>query len=161
LVGVGDRLKGQQIAATIKDGKGRMPGYPSLSDDRVLALVQYLVSGESPELRGGEPHPDAMKYRFTGYNKFLDRKDIRCCASLGDAECDQPQHRRICWKIPLGEYPELAAKGLNHTGTENYGGPIVTAGGLLFIGATNFDRKFALLIRPREPCCGRQRFHFR
>jgi quinoprotein glucose dehydrogenase len=46
------------------------------------------------------------------------------------------------WKIPLGEYPELAAQGIKNTGTENYGGPIVTKGGLLFIGATNFDKKF-------------------
>jgi quinoprotein glucose dehydrogenase len=46
------------------------------------------------------------------------------------------------WKIPLGEYPELAAKGLTGTGSENYGGPIVTAGGIVFIGATNFDKKF-------------------
>ena len=48
----------------------------------------------------------------------------------------------IVWRVPLGEYPELAAKGLTNTGTENYGGPIVTAGGLVFIAATNFDRKF-------------------
>jgi len=46
------------------------------------------------------------------------------------------------WKINLGEFPELAAMGIKNTGTENYGGPIVTAGGLLFIGATNFDNKF-------------------
>ena len=46
------------------------------------------------------------------------------------------------WKIPFGEYPELAAKGMKDTGTENYGGPVVTAGGLVFIGATLFDRKF-------------------
>ena len=46
------------------------------------------------------------------------------------------------WKIPLGEYPDLAAKGLKNTGTENYGGPLVTAGGLVFIAATNFDKKF-------------------
>jgi quinoprotein glucose dehydrogenase len=45
------------------------------------------------------------------------------------------------WKIPLGEYPELAAQGVPTTGSENYGGPVVTAGGLVFIGATNFDRK--------------------
>ena len=38
--------------------------------------------------------------------------------------------------------PELAAKGLANTGGDNYGGPVVTASGLLFIGATNFDRKF-------------------
>jgi len=41
-----------------------------------------------------------------------------------------------------GEYPELAAKGMENTGSENYGGPIVTAGGLLLIGATNYDKKF-------------------
>ena len=46
------------------------------------------------------------------------------------------------WKIPFGEFPELAAKGLKNTGSDNYGGPVVTAGGLLFIGATNFDKKF-------------------
>src|SRR5207248_2676560 len=46
------------------------------------------------------------------------------------------------WKISFGEYPELAAAGIRNTGTENYGGPIVTAGGLLFIGATNYDKKF-------------------
>ena len=49
---------------------------------------------------------------------------------------------RIAWQIPFGEYPELAAAGMTNTGTENYGGPVVTAGGLLFIGATNHDKKF-------------------
>jgi quinoprotein glucose dehydrogenase len=48
---------------------------------------------------------------------------------------------RYLWKIPFGEYPELVAKGLKATGSENYGGPIVTAGGILVIGATNFDHK--------------------
>jgi quinoprotein glucose dehydrogenase len=49
---------------------------------------------------------------------------------------------KYLWQIPLGEYPELAAKGLKDTGSENYGGPIVTAGGIVFIGATIFDSKF-------------------
>ena len=40
---------------------------------------------------------------------------------------------------------ELAAKGLTGTGSENYGGPVVTAGGLLFIGATNYDKVFRAL----------------
>ena len=43
---------------------------------------------------------------------------------------------RIKWKVALGEYPELTARGIPPTGTENYGGPLVTAGGLIFIGAT-------------------------
>lgn len=60
---------------------------------------------------------------------------------MGNAECDRPEHREVSWKIPLGDYPELAAKGMVDTGTENYGGPLVTAGGLVIIAATNFDRK--------------------
>ena len=45
------------------------------------------------------------------------------------------------WQVPLGEYPELVAKGIKDTGSENYGGPVVTAGGLVFIGATSADQK--------------------
>ena len=41
------------------------------------------------------------------------------------------------WKIPFGEYPESVAKGIKNTGSENYGGPLVTSGGFLVIGATN------------------------
>lgn len=48
----------------------------------------------------------------------------------------------IRWSIPFGEYPKLAAQGLTNTGTDNYGGPVVTANGLLFIGATTYDNKF-------------------
>ncbi|MDQ3684243.1 MAG: pyrroloquinoline quinone-dependent dehydrogenase, partial [Acidobacteriota bacterium] len=49
---------------------------------------------------------------------------------------------RIVWQIPFGEYPELAAKGMKDTGSENYGGSIITRNGLFFIGATNYDKKF-------------------
>lgn len=48
---------------------------------------------------------------------------------------------KYLWKVPLGEYPELAKQGLSNTGTENYGGPLITASGLLIIGATNYDHK--------------------
>jgi quinoprotein glucose dehydrogenase len=46
------------------------------------------------------------------------------------------------WKEAYGQYPELVAKGLPDTGSENYGGPVVTAGGVLFIGASVRDKKF-------------------
>jgi quinoprotein glucose dehydrogenase len=45
------------------------------------------------------------------------------------------------WKITYGETPELAAQGLPQTGAESYGGPVVTASGLLFIAGTK-DGKF-------------------
>ncbi len=84
-----------------------------------------------------------MKFLFTGYHKFLDQDGYPAVAlPWGTLNAINLNTGEYVWKIPLGEYPELAAKGLRNTGTENYGGPIVTAGGLLFIGATDFDKKF-------------------
>ena len=143
LVGIADRIPRKQIATTIKDGKGRMPGFPNLTDDQVYALLEYLTSGESKEVGSSGTPLVAMKYRFTGYKKFLDAEGYPAVAPLwGTLNAIDLNTGEYIWKIPLGEYPELTAKGMTNTGTENYGGPIVTAGGLLFIGATNFDKKF-------------------
>jgi quinoprotein glucose dehydrogenase len=143
LVAVGERLTPAQIAITIKNGKGRMPGFPNLTEDQTFALVGFLMSGESKELASSAPPPVSMKYRFTGYHKFLDPEGYPAVAPpWGTLNAINLNTGEYVWKIPLGEYPELAAKGQRNTGTENYGGPIVTAGGLVFIGATNFDKKF-------------------
>ena len=143
LLGVADRLSGKQITATIKNGKGRMPGFPNLTEDQMFALVEYVASGGDKELQSSGPAPASMKYRFTGYKKFLDPDGYPAVAPpWGTLNAIDLNSGEFVWKIPLGVYPELAAQGLTNTGTENYGGPIVTAGGLLFIGATNFDRKF-------------------
>ncbi|HEX2712605.1 MAG TPA: PQQ-binding-like beta-propeller repeat protein, partial [Candidatus Acidoferrales bacterium] len=142
LVGVRKRLTAAQIAAVIKNGKGRMPGFPNLNQDQVSALIDYLTTGESKELKSSAPLV-AMKYRFTGYHKFLDPDGYPAVAPpWGTLNAIDLNTGEYLWKIPFGEYPELASKGQTDTGTENYGGPIVTAGGLLFIGATNFDKKF-------------------
>src|SRR5207244_2784997 len=83
------------------------------------------------------------KYRLTGYRRFLDPDGYPAIAPpWGTLNAINLNTGEYVWKINLGEYPELAAKGMKNTGSENYGGPVVTAGGLLFIGATNFDRKF-------------------
>ena len=143
LIGIGDRTPWKEIATTIKNGKGRMPGFPNLTDDQVYGLLEYLTSGESKEVGGSSAPLVAMKYRFTGYKKFLDLEGYPAVAPpWGTLNAIDLSTGDYVWKIPLGEYPELAAKGMTNTGTENYGGPIVTAGGLLFIGATNFDKKF-------------------
>jgi quinoprotein glucose dehydrogenase len=84
-----------------------------------------------------------MDYRFTGYRRFLDPDGYPAIAPpWGTLNAIDLNTGEYAWKINLGEYPELAAKGMANTGSENYGGPIVTAGGLLFIGATNYDKKF-------------------
>ena len=83
-----------------------------------------------------------MKYRFTGYHRFYDPEFPAVAPPWGTLNAIDLNSGEYLWKTPLGEYPKLASAGMKDTGTENYGGPIVTAGGLVFIGATNFDRKF-------------------
>jgi quinoprotein glucose dehydrogenase len=143
LVAVADRMSPADIGATIKGGKGRMPGFASLGSERVTALVNFLVTGESKELVVPEPRPVSMKYHLTGYRRFLDPDGYPAIAPpWGTLNAINLNTGEYVWKINLGEYPALAASGMNNTGSENYGGPIVTAGGLLFIGATNYDKKF-------------------
>lgn len=143
LVGIASRMTFEQVASTIKSGKGRMPGFPNLTDDQRYALADFLLGIKGKELASSSPAPPPMKYRFTGYLKFLDPEGYPAVAPpWGTLNAINLNTGEYLWKIPLGVYPELAAQGLTDTGTENYGGPIVTAGGLLFIGATNFDKKF-------------------
>jgi quinoprotein glucose dehydrogenase len=143
LKGVADRLNRKEITDAIRQGKGRMPGFPNLEEDQLSAVMEYITTGESKELPPSEPAPPQMKYRFTGYHKFLDPEGYPAIVPpWGTLNAINLNKGEYTWKIPLGEYPELTATGMKNTGTENYGGPIVTAGGLLFIGATNYDKKF-------------------
>ena len=143
LVGIGDRRSPADITATIRGGKGRMPAFPNFYEDQLNGLVDFLLTGENKEMVPGPAPLVAMKYRITGYRRFLDPDGYPAIAppwgTLNAIDLNTGDYK---WKINLGEYPELAAKGMKNTGSENYGGPIVTAGGLLFIGATNYDRKF-------------------
>jgi len=143
LIGIAGRLAPEQIAATIKSGKGRMPAFPNLSGEQLTALVDFLASGENKELGSVGPELLGMKYRFLGYRRFLDPAGYPAIAPpWGTLNAINLSTGEYAWRINLGEFPELAAQGLKNTGTENYGGPIVTAGGLVFIGAASFDRKF-------------------
>ena len=148
LVDVGKRLSGDQIAATIRSGKGRMPGFSNLGDEQLAALVGYVMGGgrsgsATEEVTSEGPAPPAIPFHFTGYLRFYDPGGYPAVAPpWGTLNAINLNTGEYVWKTPFGEYPELAAKGMKNTGTENYGGPLVTAGGLLFIGATNYDKKF-------------------
>src|SRR3984957_16339628 len=154
LVGIMNRKSAAEITATIRNGKGRMPGFSNLSDDQISGLLSYITNPDakqngarangSKELATPpEAQAAAMKYHFTGYRRFLDPDGYPAVAPpWGTLSAINLSTGEYVWRIPLGEYPELAAQGQKNTGTETYGGPLVTAGGLLFIGATNFDKKF-------------------
>ena len=142
LLEVGQRHSRQELATIIRQGGGRMPGFSYLQRASIDALVQYLTTGEVVPTPA-PPEATLERYRFTGYKKFLDPEGYPAVAPpWGTLNAIDLNTGQYAWTIPFGEYPELAAKGIKDTGTENYGGPAVTAGGLVFIGATNFDRKF-------------------
>ena len=137
------RLDAAKISAIIRQGAGRMPAFAALKAEEVSGIAQYLLSGESKELTSSNATTNSQPYRFTGYHKFLDPEGYPAVAPpWGTLNAINLNTGAYAWKVPLGEYPALAAEGVKNTGTENYGGPLVTAGGLVFIAATNFDRKF-------------------
>jgi len=148
LLGVEKRMSDEEIANTIQQGSGRMPGFPNLSGEHLQSLLRYLKEGKTSGPDKGAIYSSAsdgapMKYRITGSNDFIDPDGYPAITPpWGTLSAIDMNTGKYLWKIPLGEYPALAAAGMKNTGSENYGGPILTAGGVLFIGATAYDKKF-------------------
>jgi glucose dehydrogenase len=141
LVGLGNRLSSEQVIALIHSGKGRMPPMPDLQGTPLESLLRYL--GVHASEGQGTLEEGVDRFLFTGYRKFLDPDGYPAFVPpWGTLSAIDLKTGGYLWKIPLGEYPDLVRQGITNTGSENYGGPIVTAGGVLFIGATVFDRKF-------------------
>jgi glucose dehydrogenase len=145
LLNLGEKSKEPQIARVISEGRGRMPNFAGLGQNVIQAMAHFLATGEDHEFATPMTAQSAspLKYTMDGYNKFLDADGYPAVKPpWGTLNAINLNTGKFEWKIPFGEYPELAAKGLRNTGSENYGGPVVTAGGLIFIGATVHDKKF-------------------
>jgi quinoprotein glucose dehydrogenase len=142
---IGKKLSREETLEILGKGTGRMPGFSHLGTDVLQAITRFIRTKEdiATTVAHTPKGPTDLKYTTDGYNKFLDPDGYPAIAppwgTLNAINLDTGEY---AWKIPFGEYPELAEKGVHTTGTENYGGGVVTAGGLFFIGATNHDRKF-------------------
>ena len=144
LKGLGAKTDAASLDKILRAGVGRMPGFAHLGNASIEALKAYLLTGEEKEVVVA-PSSSVFDQAYTtdGYNKFLDPDGYPAIAPpWGTLNAISLDTGNYAWKIPFGEHPELAAKGMKDTGSENYGGPLVTQSGLLFIGATNFDKKF-------------------
>ena len=142
LLGVGQRMNAAQATDLIHNGKRVMPPFPTIKGLELIALLQFLGVENGSAGADSEDSASEMPYSITGYTRFDDADGYPAVAPpWGTLSAIDLNTGKYMWKIPLGEYPELAAKGMKNTGTENYGGPIVTAGGLVIIAATDFDRK--------------------
>jgi len=149
---VGKRLSRQEIGAVLETGRGRMPSFQHISKENRNAIVNFLLETEKPDVDDihkvsttksgtGTGFPHFPPFINNGNVQFRDQENYPAikppwgtlnAVDLNTGEC--------LWRVPLGEYPELKKKGMPPTGTENHGGPVVTAGGLLFIAAA-YDQK--------------------
>ena len=149
LVNVGDRLERDHVLNVIARGKGMMPGFQRLTEKEKKDLVAYLYGERIQTV--GNPRPEDKKevmgdahldYRISGYTKFLDKDGYPAIRPpWGTLNAIDLNTGEYVWTKIFGSYPELEAKGIPQTGSESYGGPVITASGLLFIAGTK-DKKF-------------------
>lgn len=142
LLDVGQRRTRAEIERLLMQGAGMMPPFDRLREQQRQTLIDFVL-GHTPATSNRDKAPVARppaaypRYAFAGFRKFVDREGYPAIKPpWGTLNAVDLNTGEIKWKVPLGEYPELTARGIPQTGTENYGGPVVTAGGLLFIGAT-------------------------
>jgi quinoprotein glucose dehydrogenase len=155
LVGVTQRITVNQIREVIERGRNFMPAFPGLTEAQKNAVIAYLggrnvtASSAAPSTsapaRSDDPNASGQatsRYQFSGYERWRDSAGYPAIkppwGTLSAIDLNTGDYR---WRITLGEHAALTARGVPRTGTELYGGPIVTAGGLVFIAAT-MDGKF-------------------
>ena len=128
----------------IRQGTGRMPAFSSVLDNSAVNdLVNFLITGHDVAETAGT-NPNYLKYRSTGLEHFSrPRRLSGDHAAVGHAQRDRSEQGRDSLdRFRSASIPKLVAQGITNTGTDNYGGAIVTENGLLFIGATTYDNKF-------------------
>lgn len=146
LIDLEKRRPRADAARLITQGAGRMPPFGALPEAQREAILDFILSAPAAPLSASRPEASAASapatdalppYAFAGFRRFLDAEGYPAIKPpWGTLHAVDLNTGEIKWTVPLGEYPELTRRGLPPTGTENYGGPVVTAGGLVFIAAT-------------------------
>ncbi|HET6255079.1 MAG TPA: PQQ-binding-like beta-propeller repeat protein [Puia sp.] len=148
LIGVNKKYTRDSLLGLLATGRRMMPAFRQLSTAERQALAAFVLEDagrqKQPFIDNAAKPEDPyfrLPYTSTGYNKFLTKEGYPATMPpWGTLTAIDLNSAKIVWRDTLGDYPELKARGI-HSGSENYGGSVVTAGGLLFIAATG-DGKF-------------------
>lgn len=147
LVQLKDRMERPAIVQVIAQGKGVMPSYAHLDTTEIDALVAFLMESDEVDESGKPIDLWPYPYRFDGYNRFYAPDGYPAITPpWGQLTAVDLNSGTLKWQVPLGDHPALRAADDPPTGTENYGGPVVTAGDLVFIAAT-MDEKIRAFDR--------------
>ena len=146
LLGIGARLRASQIRDVLDRGRGFMPSFATLSVAERDAVTDHLLGRDvsATPAAADTSHASTQRspYRLREYERWRDANGYPVVKPpWGTLNAIDLNTGDYLWRIPLGDTPELHKPGMPPTGTEQYGGPIVTAGGLVFIAATK-DEKF-------------------
>ncbi len=142
LLNIEKKYSQEEFLTLVNSGRRMMPSFKQFAEEEKNALVSFVLAQKKNQQKGFKAiaHPidsiNSMPYTMTGYNKFLSPEGYPAISPpWGTLNAINLSTGELVWKIPLGEYEALKAKGIPATGTENYGGPVVTAGGIVFIAA--------------------------
>jgi quinoprotein glucose dehydrogenase len=145
------KYNAQQLWSIIEQGKNMMPAFAQIKGVDKDALLAFLLELEEKEpgtlkepvstTKSTKSILDEVPYTTTGYNRFLDKNGYPGIKPpWGTLNAVDLNSGKLLWKVPLGEYEELTKRGIPPTGTETYGGPLVTKGGLIFIAGTKDEK---------------------
>lgn len=136
LLAIKSQLSQNQVAGIVEHGRNSMPPI-SLNTQQLQQILSFLFY-EAPD--NSRANAGVPAYTFKGYDRLLDNRGYPGTKPpWGTLNAIDLNTGKIAWKVPLGEYPELKAAGVPKTGTENFGGATVTAGGLVFCAGTRDD----------------------
>ncbi len=166
LENVATKFKQPDIEQLLETGRGMMPSFAFLSAEQKRAVAGYILGDtEHRATLSTQTNSEALidsPYTHTGYNRWLDTNGYPAVKPpWGALNAIDLNTGEFVWRTPLGELPELTARGIPPTGAENYGGPVVTAGGLIFIAASKdemfraFDQRTGeILWQTKLPAAG-------
>ena len=141
---ISNRLKPQDIDKLLQTGRRQMPAFPNLTADDRNALIGFLWGEKQQISTTAQPAETELRYVNNGWTQLIDQYGYPGIKPpWGTLNAIDLNKGELVWQVPLGEYDELTKRGIPPTGTQNLGGPIVTAGGLVVIAAT-FDEKLRI-----------------
>ncbi|RYG43405.1 MAG: c-type cytochrome, partial [Chitinophagaceae bacterium] len=136
-----ERRTEQSIKAVVKTGAGRMPSFQHLSKDELDALVKFVLNNKTNNEKNDHIDLASRKktvpydppYTTKTWKQIMDKDNYPGVKPpWGTLNALDLSTGEYLWRVPLGEYEALTRKGVPVTGTENFGGPLVTASGLIF-----------------------------